>query len=72
MQVSKKIVGLFLALFLTFNVGNIQAQKKHVSQPKAKPASNQSVQQNAQQMLIEGEKCFALTPSATRYSGAIH
>jgi mono/diheme cytochrome c family protein len=58
MQVSKKIVGLFLALFLTFNVGNIQAQKTHVSQPKAKPASNQSVQQNAQQMLIEGEKVF--------------
>jgi len=58
MQFSKKTVGLFLALFIAFNVGNTQAQTKHASQPKAKSASNQTIQQNAEQMLIEGEKVF--------------
>jgi hypothetical protein len=58
MQVSKTAVGLFSVFFLIFSASILQTQTTKTSQPKAKSASNQLIQQNAQQMLDEGEKAF--------------
>jgi hypothetical protein len=58
MQFRKIVVGSFTFFVLISGAYILQAQTKKASQPKAKSASNQVIQQNAQQMLDDGEKAF--------------
>jgi hypothetical protein len=55
----RRIVVRFVPLFvLIFGAYILQTQTAKTSQPNAKSASNQVIQQNAQQMLDEGQRAF--------------
>jgi hypothetical protein len=58
MQVRKTAVRLFSVFVLIFSASILLTQTTKTSQPKAKSASGQVIQQNAQQMLDEGERAF--------------
>jgi hypothetical protein len=58
MQVRKTAVRLFSVFALIISATILQTQTTKTSQPKAKSASNQVIQQNAQQMLDEGQRAF--------------
>lgn len=49
---------IFSVFILIFSASILLTQTTKTSQPKAKSAAHQVIQQNAQQMLDEGERAF--------------